>query len=58
MRAETSVQSLHGVKQSLVLRGIFTSMAMRNVAPRVLDEPYLHEFERALALLQPYLKKV
>ena len=58
MRTETSVQTLHGVKQLLVLRGIFTSVAMRNIAPRVIDAPYLRELERALALLQPYLKPV
>jgi 4-hydroxy-tetrahydrodipicolinate synthase len=58
MRAETSIQTLHGVKQSLVLRGIFTSVAMRNIAPRVIDAPYLRELEWALSLLQPYLKPI
>lgn len=57
MRAETGTQTLFGVKQTQVLRGIFTSAALRNLAPRTLDAIQLHEIERGLELLAPYLLK-
>jgi dihydrodipicolinate synthase/N-acetylneuraminate lyase len=58
MRAEISTQSLHGVKQGLLLRGIFTAAVMRNQAPRTLDACYVDEIARCLAQLEPYLVKV
>lgn len=58
MRAEISTQSLHGVKQGLMLRGIFTAAVMRNQAPRTLDAFYVQELQRCLAQLEPYLVKV
>jgi dihydrodipicolinate synthase/N-acetylneuraminate lyase len=58
MRAEISTQSLHGVKQGLLLRGIFTAAVMRNQAPRTLDVHYVQELQRCLAQLEPYLVKI
>jgi dihydrodipicolinate synthase/N-acetylneuraminate lyase len=58
MRAEVSTQSLHGVKQGLALRGIFTAAVMRNQAPRTLDAFYVQELQRCLTQLEPYLVKV
>jgi len=58
MRAEISTQSLHGVKQALTLRGIFSAAVMRNQAPRTLDAFYVQEIARCLSQLEPYLVKV
>lgn len=56
-RAKLAVQTVQGVKALLVRRGVFTSAAMRNTAPRVLDEALLHELFHGLDLLAPYLKE-
>jgi len=56
-RAKLAVQTVQGVKALLVRRGIFTSAAMRNTAPRALDEGLLHELYHGLDLLTPYLTK-
>ena len=58
MRVEFTTQTLHGVKQALKLRGIFTEAQMRNIAPRTLDEHYVRELQRCLDQLSPYLAKV
>jgi 4-hydroxy-tetrahydrodipicolinate synthase len=58
LRAKSSTQGLHGVKQLHVMRGTFRSAAVRNAAPRQLDRAYLQELERALDLLAPWLVEV
>jgi dihydrodipicolinate synthase/N-acetylneuraminate lyase len=54
-RAKMGVQTIQGVKKLLVMRGIFSSSALRNSAPRRLDEHHQYELEQALSLLRPYL---
>jgi 4-hydroxy-tetrahydrodipicolinate synthase len=58
MRVEFTTQTLHGVKQALALRGIFTEAHMRNLTPRFLDDHYTRELQRCLDQLSPYLAKV
>jgi dihydrodipicolinate synthase/N-acetylneuraminate lyase len=54
-RAKMGVQTIQGVKQLLVMRGIFSSSALRNSAPRVMDEHHIYELKCGLQLLEPYL---
>jgi 4-hydroxy-tetrahydrodipicolinate synthase len=54
-RAKLAVQSLQGAKELLVMRGVFSSSAMRNTSPRRLDEGLIHELRRGLDLIAPYL---
>jgi 4-hydroxy-tetrahydrodipicolinate synthase len=58
MRVEFTTQTLHGVKRGLMLRGIFSVAAMRNLAPRTLDDLYVRELQRCLDQLAPYLTAV
>jgi dihydrodipicolinate synthase/N-acetylneuraminate lyase len=58
MRVEFTTQTLHGVKQALALRGIFTQAHMRNLTPRFLDTHYIRELQRCLDQLSSYFAKV
>jgi 4-hydroxy-tetrahydrodipicolinate synthase len=54
-RAKLAVQTLQGAKELLVMRGIFSSSAMRNAKPRQLNEELLHELKRGFELVAHYL---
>jgi len=52
-----AVQTIQGVKEVLVRRGIFSSSALRGGEPRRLDADLMHDLDAALELLRSWLKE-
>jgi dihydrodipicolinate synthase/N-acetylneuraminate lyase len=53
-----AVQTIQGVKEVLVRRGIFSSSALRGGEPRRLDADLMHDLDAALELLRPWLREL